>query len=55
MNIFNPSTGQWKHLTNILAARSAPAVVGVTDNIIVIGGVTNDYEYSYTECMDWCV
>ena len=48
VNIFNPSTGQWKHLTNIPAARSAPAVVGVADNIIVIGGMTNDYEYSNT-------
>jgi len=36
----NPSTGQWKHLTNILAARNSPAVVGVADKIIVIGGVT---------------
>ena len=48
VNIFNLSTGQWKHLTNIPAARSAPAVVGVADNIIVIGGITNDYEYSNT-------
>ena len=39
--VFNPSTGQWKHLTNIPAARSAPAVVGVDDNIIIIGGVTD--------------
>ena len=37
----NPSTGQWKHLTNIPAARSFPAVVGVAYNIIVIGGATN--------------
>ena len=42
MNVFNPSTGQWKHLTNIPAAKSAPAVVGVADNIIMIGGRTND-------------
>jgi len=41
VNILNPSTGQWKHLTNIPAARSFPAVVGVADKIIVIGGVTN--------------
>ena len=48
VNIFN---------TNIPAARSAPVVVGVADNIIMIGGVTNDYEYSNTctVCMDWCV
>ena len=37
----NPSTGQWKHLTNIPAARSYPAVVSIDDRIIVIGGVTN--------------
>ena len=46
VNIFNPSTGQWKHLTNIPATTSGPAVVGVADNIIVIGGVTDDDEYS---------
>jgi len=38
---FNPSTDHWKHLTNIPAARSFPAVVGVADQIIVIGGMTN--------------
>ena len=42
VHIFNPSTGQWKHLTNIPAARSAPAVVGLADSILVIGGVTNE-------------
>ena len=42
VNVFNSSTGQWKHLTNIPAARSAPAVVGVADNIIVIGGTTDN-------------
>ena len=42
VNIFNPSTGQWKHLTNIPAARRGLAVVGVVDNILVIGGVTNE-------------
>ena len=47
VNIFNPSSGQWKHLTNIPAARSGLAVVGVADNIIVIGGIT-DNEYSNT-------
>ena len=46
--IFNPSTGQWKHLTNILAARGGPAVVGVADNILVIGGLTNQNKYSNT-------
>ena len=48
VNFFNSSTGQWKHLTNIPAARNAPAVVGVADNIIVIGGRTNDAKYSNT-------
>ena len=49
VNVFNSSTGQWKHLTNIPAARSAPAVVDVADDIIVIGGVTNDNgKYSNT-------
>ena len=37
----NPSTGQWKHLTNIPAARSFPVVVGQGDKMIVIGGMTN--------------
>ena len=44
----NPSTGQWKHLTNIPAARNAPAVVGVADNIIVIGGTTSNSKCSRT-------
>ena len=44
----SPSTGQWKHLTNIPAARSGPAVVGVADNIIVIGGTTNNGKYYKT-------
>ena len=48
VHIFNPSTGQWKHLTNIPAARSGPAVVGVADNILVIGGVTNENKFSST-------
>jgi len=37
----NPLTGQWKHLTNIPASRSSAAVVGVADQIIIIGGMTN--------------
>ena len=48
VNIFNSSTGQWKHFTNIPAARSGAAVVGVADGMIVIGGVTNDTKYSNT-------
>ena len=49
VNVFNSSTGQWKNLTNIPAARSGPAVVGVADNnIIVIGGKNNDLKYSNT-------
>ena len=47
VSIFNPSTGQWEHLTNIPAARSGTAVVKVVDNIIVIGGTSNsNNEYS---------
>ena len=46
--IFNPSTGQWKHLTNIPAARAVLAVVGVADSILVIGGVTNENKFSNT-------
>ena len=41
MYALSPSTGQWKHITNIPAARSFPAVVGVADKMIVIGGMTN--------------
>ena len=48
VNVFNPSTRQWKHLTNIPAARSGPAVVGVVDSIIVIGGTTDNIEFSNT-------
>ena len=48
VNVFNPSTGQLKRVTNIPAARGAPAVVGVADNIIVIGGTTDNDEYSNT-------
>ena len=48
VNVFNSSTGQWKHLTNIPAARSVPAVVGVANNIMVIGGVNINRKYSNT-------
>ena len=48
VNVFNPSTDQWKHLTNIPAGRGGLAVVGVADNVIVIGGITNNNEYSNT-------
>ena len=49
MCIFNPSTGQWKHLINIPAARNGPAVVGVADNnILVVGGATNEAKDSNT-------
>ena len=45
--IFDRSNAQWKHFTNIPAARSGPAVVSVADDIIVIGGLTNNNnEYS---------
>ena len=46
--IFNPSTGQWKHLTNIPTARNGAAVVGVADNIIIVGGTTNNKDLSNT-------
>ena len=42
----NPSNGQWKHLANIPAARSFPAVVSVADKMIVTGGLTKDTEFS---------
>ena len=48
VHIFNPSTGQWKHLTNIPSARSGPAVVGVANSILVIGGFTNENKCSNT-------
>ena len=49
MCVLNPSTGQWKHLTNIPAARCDAAAVGVADNILVIRGLTNkNNEYSNT-------
>ena len=46
--VFNSSTDQWKHLTNIPAPRTAPAVVSVADNIMVIGGLNNHCQYSNT-------
>ena len=48
VHIFNPSTGQWKHLTNIPAARSGATVVCVADSILVIGGMTNENKCSNT-------
>ena len=50
VNVFDSSTGQWKNLSNIPKARNAPAVVGVANNIIVIGGGTNDRKYSKIAC-----
>ena len=46
VNFFDPSTGEWKYLTNIPAASRSVAAVGVADNVIVIGGVTTDNKYS---------
>ncbi|XP_065883926.1 kelch domain-containing protein 8B-like [Dysidea avara] len=44
---FNPSNGLWQQITNIPAAGSFPAVVGVVDNkIIVLGGLTQQNVYS---------
>ena len=53
MYIINPLTGQWKHLTDISAARGGPAVVGVADNILVIKGKTNKFltQYSMEEVL----
>ena len=46
--IFNPSTGQWKHLANIPAARYCVVAVGVAGNILLIGGMTKDGEFTNT-------
>ena len=47
VSALNPSTGQWKRVANIPAARSSPAVVSIDDKMIVIGGMTKeDEEYS---------
>ena len=54
LNVFNSSTGHWKHLTNIPAARSGSAVVDVADNIIVIGGVNDDDKFSNTVWIGKC-
>ena len=49
VSALNLSTGQWRHVTNIPAVRSFPAVVSMDDKIIVIGGITNkNTEYSNT-------
>ena len=46
VNFFDPSTGQWKHLSNIPAASKSVAAVGVADNVIIIGGVTSYNKYT---------
>ena len=44
---FNPSTGLWKQIANIPAARSFSAVVSVADNKIILqGGGTRQGKYS---------
>jgi len=44
---FNPSTGSWKQIANIPAARSFSAVVGVADNkIVLLGGGSRQGKYS---------
>ena len=48
VNVFNNTTCEWKHLTNIPAARSGTAVVAVGDNIIVTGGSITDKKFSNT-------
>ena len=42
VHILDPSTDQWKHLTNTPKARRGAAVVAVSNKILVIGGVTNN-------------
>ena len=44
--VFNPSTDQWKCLANIPEERSLPAVVGMDDKIVVIGGTNANRKYS---------
>ena len=44
--ILNSSTGHWKELTNIPEARSFSVAVGISDHVVVIGGITNNNEYS---------
>ena len=46
--IFNPSTGQWKHLTKIPAVRAGPVAVGVAENVLVFGGSTHKFEFCNT-------
>ena len=41
VNVFNPLTGRWNRLTNIPAAISGTAVVGMSEKILIIGGSTN--------------
>ena len=53
--VFNPSTDQWENLTKMPASRSSPAVVGVADNILVVGGATNSGKYSYKVWIGTCV
>ena len=45
---YNPSTNQWNHLSNIPSGRGYPGVVNVAENILVIGGLTNDNKFSNT-------
>ena len=44
--IFNPSTGLWKSITKLPGERSLPAVVGMDNKIIVIGGTNANRKYS---------
>ena len=47
VRIFDQANAQWKHFTDIPAARSGLAVVNMANDIIVIGGLTNNNnEYS---------
>ena len=44
--ILNPSTGLWESITELPEERSLPAVVGIDDKIIVIGGTNANRKYS---------
>ena len=49
VHALNPTTGQWKYLTNIVAERSFPAAVSINDKVMVIGGARNkNKEYCYS-------
>ena len=44
--ILNPSTGLWESISKLPGERSLPAVVGIDDKVIVIGGTNANRKYS---------